>query len=356
MNVASPSSDVTRCSPPINLDPADTRLFGDGVVPVTTRQVRTLGEVDVFGRGPLRTSDGRYLVESFVNQDHYDTWRRERGHWRTGFERVLARKTRMESPAVWITDNWSCGYYHWFADALPRLEVVVRQVPAADLVLLLPNKFRRHQYFIDSLQPFGLKDVKTLDRFEHIRCRELLFPSHLVRTGYHDREILQSLRRTFRAVGSGLETGPAYERLYISRQKATRRCVANEKQILPVLADHGFQTVVAEELSWQRQVELVRSAKYLVSNHGAGLTNMLMMRSGSSVLEIRELTDSYLNCYFTMANALDLKYFYLLAQRSNPREKTHFADLVVDPGGLDSVIRQMLSDDGLRTADSVTAA
>jgi hypothetical protein len=37
-------------------------------------------------------------------------------------------------------------------------------------------------------------------------------------------------------------------------------------------------------------------------------------------------------------------YYYLLAQRSDPNEEVHFADLVVDPSRLDAELRQMISD------------
>jgi capsular polysaccharide biosynthesis protein len=258
----------------------------------------------------------------------------------------------MDDPAVWITDNWSCGYYHWFCDALPRLEILRRQFPLSELTLLLPSKFRSQPYVLESLQAFGLKRVHLLHRFERMRCRELWFPSHVSITGFHDSSVMQSLRATFRQHHAALSGGrtQVHPRLYISRRLATRRCIANEHEILPVLADYGFQTIVAEQLSWREQLRLAAEARYLVSNHGAGLTNMLMMPAGSSVLEIREQQDAALNCYLNLASALRLNYYYLLASRDNVKESVHFADLIVDPYRLESALRQMLSGDAMSLA------
>jgi hypothetical protein len=45
-----------------------------------------------------------------------------------------------------------------------------------------------------------------------------------------------------------------------------------------------FQTIYAEDLSFEQQVKICSRARHLVSNHGAGLTNMLFMPQGASVL------------------------------------------------------------------------
>lgn len=71
---------------------------------------------------------------------------------------------------------------------------------------------------------------------------------------------------------------------------------------------------------------------------------MMMMGSGARVLEIREEQDRILNCYFNLASAMGLEYYYLLARRSNPRKSVHFADLIVDPHQLDESLGQMLAE------------
>jgi capsular polysaccharide biosynthesis protein len=120
------------------------------------------------------------------------------------------------------------------------------------------------------------------------------------------------------------------ERIYISRHAAGRRRVVNEDEISPVLTRFGFQTVRMEELPFQDQVKVMSKARYVVSNHGAGLTNMLFMKDGARVLELRHVSDYVNNCYFVLASALKFDYFYQLCAPKPDQADPHTADLVVD--------------------------
>jgi capsular polysaccharide biosynthesis protein len=103
----------------------------------------------------------------------------------------------------------------------------------------------------------------------------------------------------------------------------------NEDEVGAALKDYGFRSIRFEDYSFAEQVQIASKARFLVSNHGAGLTNMLFIASGSSVLELRKREDSHNNCYFPLASALDLHYFYQLCDPLDPNEDAHSADLIV---------------------------
>ena len=88
---------------------------------------------------------------------------------------------------------------------------------------------------------------------------------------------------------------------------------------------------------------MMLNAKYLISNHGAGLTNMLFMQAGTSVLELRRENDGHNNCYFAQASALNLKYYYQLCKSENDDTDTYTANLIVDPLVLEKNIKTMLN-------------
>ena len=69
-------------------------------------------------------------------------------------------------------------------------------------------------------------------------------------------------------------------------------------------------------------------AKYLISNHGAGLTNMLFMKAGGNVLELRHRGDKHNNCYFSLASTLRLNYYYQLCDSENNIEDAYTANLL----------------------------
>ena len=112
----------------------------------------------------------------------------------------------------------------------------------------------------------------------------------------------------------------------------------NEEDILPVLARHGVEKVVLEQLSFAEQVRLLGSASVLVGNHGAGLANMAWMAAGARVLELRRRGDRHNNCYFSLASALDLPYYYLQCDGGSEKQPTHSADLIVDPDQFDRAL------------------
>ncbi|MDB4540595.1 glycosyltransferase family 61 protein [bacterium] len=329
---------------PRNLASQDAPLFAAATsMRFPDCKVQHLREADVFGRSPIRLSDGQFFPESFVNQSHFDLWKKQRGHWRAGVERFLHYHTQLDTPGIWITDNWSCGFFHWFGDALARLELAFQELPAQEVTLLLPHKFHRHDYFLESLKAYGLRDVRVLGRFECMRCTDLFFPQHIADTGNYNTGLMHAMRSRFRQHIDASKLGAPSSRLYISRRLAGRRRIVNEAEILGVLADHGFQTLLAEETPWEQQVKLVAKAEFLLSNHGAGLTNMLAMEAGTRVMEIREREDQHNNCFFTLASTLGLGYYYLLADRHDPTVGVHLADLVVDPERLNETLHMALN-------------
>lgn len=267
--------------------------------------------------------------ESFAFPNHLDDWRRRSLFKFFAKNYALRRRRRIESEALWITDYWSTGYFHWLADALTRLFVVHDRVH--ELLLILPGKYREFEFVESTLKAFGITNVDFIDRNEVLECRSLLLPSHTAPSGHFNAAAIRGVRNVLlEAYGST----DGNERLYITRSRATKRRILNEDAITPILNEFGFQTICTEDLSFAEQVRVCSRARYLVSNHGAGLTNMLFMRDGGSVLELRHQSDCINNCYFTLASALDLNYHYQTCAAKIPIADPHEADLVVDPNEL----------------------
>src|SRR6185503_9637910 len=107
-----------------------------------------------------------------------------------------------------------------------------------------------------------------------------------------------------------------------------------EAAVVEVLRAGGFRVVHFEDESFERQVQLAASASHIVSNHGAGLANILFMRPGSRVLELRRAGERERNLFFNLANAAQLAYYYQTADTESPAADTHVADLLVDTRAL----------------------
>jgi hypothetical protein len=280
----------------------------------------------------------RILRESFAFPYHLDQWKRRSVLKFLTTNYVLRKRRTIDVDALWITDYWSTGYFHWLADALTRLFAVRDRL--RDLLLVLPGKFQTFEFVESSLKAFGITNVDFINTDEFIEFRSLLVPSHTAPSGHYNVGAIRGVRSTLLSVYG--DQGGEGERLYISRGQAGKRRIINENEIAPILSRFGFETVRTEELSFARQVRICSRARYVVSNHGAGLTNTLFMREGGSVLELRHQTDSVNNCFFTLSSALGLNYFYQACEPQNAKADPHEADLLVDPEELDRNLRLLL--------------
>ena len=255
--------------------------------------------------------------------------------------RLLRRRRRIEEPRLWVTDDWSGGYFHWLADALPRL-YAARDV-ARDVTLLLPHGYERLGFVNSSLKLFGLRGVEYVGADEVCVCERLLMPTHTAPSGHYNEPLVREMR-DFILDACGASVTDAGARLYVSRGRAPKRRLTNEAEVARVAEEFGFRVVYFEEHTFEEQVRLTASAKYLVSNHGAGLTNILFMRAGGGVLELRREGERERNWFYNLASAAGQRYHYQLCAPADG--DAHSGDLTADPGALRDNLALMLGRDG----------
>jgi hypothetical protein len=284
---------------------------------------------------------GKLLPLSFPYQHHESLYERVENRAKAIIKnRILSKPEIIEKDALWITDSWSLGYYHWMTDALPRLLAAKKEIQGA--TLFLPGEYRGVEYIASSLKPFNLSGVEYLEKPGFFK--RITIPTHTAPTGNYNERIVNDLRRLFHEYYDTSSIPVFGDRIYISRGKAQRRKIENENECMEVLRAYRFTIVFFEELSFARQFEIAFGAKYLISNHGAGLTNILFMKPGSSVLELRMEGDSLNNCYYSLASALRIKYFYQKCAPEQEGEDAHTANLVVDAVELDNTIAGLIAD------------
>jgi capsular polysaccharide biosynthesis protein len=331
---------VARRKLPVNFDQDHLPLF-EGELQRSIPESRLLKFQNVLASPEGLLFEGtRILPESFAFPHHLDEWKRRSVLKFLTTNYVFRKRRRIDGGALWITDYWSTGYFHWLADALTRLFVVRDRL--SDLLLVLPGKFQHFEFVQSSLKAFGVTNVDFIDQNEFIEFRSLLLPSHTAPSGHYNADAIRGVRSVLlKAYGD--ETGEG-ERLYISRGQAAKRRVVNEDELTSILRKFNFRTIYTEELPFAKQVQICSRARYVVSNHGAGLTNTLFMREGGSVLELRHQADRINNCFFTLASALDLNYFYQACAPRAAAADPHEADLLVDPKGLEGNLRLLTAE------------
>lgn len=66
-------------------------------------------------------------------------------------------------------------------------------------------------------------------------------------------------------------------RLYISRADAASRRVVNESALESLLIKSGFQILRLPGLPFTRQIRLFQAASHVLSVHGGGLANLVLL-------------------------------------------------------------------------------
>jgi capsular polysaccharide biosynthesis protein len=265
-------------------------------------------------------------------------WRPYVRGWRMAWQKapLLMGGAEVIEKGIWVCDAGSPNYFHWMLDTLPRLLTVEDRL--VDHELLIPEVYAKPGFVNGSLKALGIQRHRVIPSGRHAVVRELLVPDFTAESGNYNEPHVRCLRERFR---QGVAHTRSDRRIFISRAKAATRRIKNEAALLPLLQAHGFEVHHFEELRFEQQAALMAEARYLVGVHGAGLTNMLYMADGGSVLELRIEGDAHNNCYFALASAMGLDYWYVQATAGH--KLTQLADLEVDVAAFAKALDAMMA-------------
>ncbi len=310
---------------PVNLQPADRPLFEQAfTLTLPPAGVHVLEKAVILKDTIF--SPGTFKFH--ITASHILPFTRQQALKRLSY---YLRPFQRTAEAIWITDEWSAEYFHWMTDALTRL--MAARLQGFNYPVVLPAHFRERPYITASLEMLGYS-VIYLERKRPLKAGTLIIPDHTAPTGNYHPRLLGELRALFQPAAV-----QPYRKVYISRQRASRRRVLNEDALLPVLQQAGFEIHCFEDYSLQEQRAIMQETKVLAGLHGAGLTNMLFIPAGGQVLEIRNVGDMHNNCFFSMADALGHSYYYVLAEGTIA--DTYAADFTVDVEAVRNVVEGM---------------
>ncbi len=103
--------------------------------------------------------------------------------------------------------------------------------------------------------------------------------------------------------------------IYISRKKATNRCIVNEDEFKDQLKMIGFSYILLEDFTFEEQARLFASSSVITGPHGAGFAWLLFCQPNTHFLEVREEKNFSTNHYFELSNQLNLNYLAFDAER-----------------------------------------
>jgi hypothetical protein len=207
--------------------------------------------------------------------------------------------------------NWS-NYYHTLIDIWPRLYALNELGYHDEIVLLMTRDLLEFERpIVDALLPPNVI-IKHVPPDITVRAAKYIWLPYLSgdSAGYLPPAYLRWFRtRIFSHIGLEPPSGPQ-ERIYISRQKATKRRYQNENELVAALSDRGFKAYYLEDLSLLDQIRLFSQAEIVFGRHGAGFTNLLF---ASDCKVVEHMAARVLNHYRLLSVALHLPYANILS-------------------------------------------
>jgi capsular polysaccharide biosynthesis protein len=187
-------------------------------------------------------------------------------------------------------------------------------------VLLVPEGLNNILYIKNSLEILGVK-YKIVEDDKDIIVKHLLLPSMVWWGNRYNPEYIRLLSNRFlKGLPQNNILSDRHSKIFIIREKG-RRKIKNADEVKVAMLNLGFYVVDFEGKTQQEQIALVSSAKILVAQHGAGLTNILFMPLGGKVVEIyvdpAENNYHFDDSYYILSSALGHDYYCFISQKAN---------------------------------------
>jgi capsular polysaccharide biosynthesis protein len=204
------------------------------------------------------------------------------------FSGAVPPATRLTGTVALFLHFCSFAVFHWMMESLPRFELL-RLAEQLDRVdhFAMRKIHPWHWEFIDLLglpreKFITLGDVCNIEADELLVCSNVEDCDFSIFPAYFEPEpwVTDLVAR----LAPPSPQVAATERIYVSREKAGGRQTSNAGELEIVLKRYGFKTVFFEDMSFAEKSACLKSAEYLISPWGAGLTNVPLMQPGSKCI------------------------------------------------------------------------
>lgn len=180
------------------------------------------------------------------------------------------------------------NYFHWLVDAMSRFFILERIYNPAEIdqVLVPPLKYDFHW---DGLACLGFDQTRIIE-LSALECIE--FECLLASTTPRGTSsvlvpgwIVDSYEKTLKQTAKNVNS-TAGRLIYVSRRDAPSRMFLNEEEVCEFLEGRGFDIVEMSPLDLVNKIAVFRDANVIISQTGAGLTNLMFCRESPTVIEL----------------------------------------------------------------------
>jgi hypothetical protein len=200
------------------------------------------------------------------------------------------------------------NYYHWLAEGLLPLDVLMNSLPPDKNICIALPKSMDINPLVDhrgSLMSLGFDKVDVIEIGDDlVNVAEVIWVEcDLVE--HMPAQYLKSFQRRIASKYAN-QVKKRSRRLLIERKGPTRM-ISNFDAVRAVLSEEGFDTVSLEGMAPSDQILLFQSAEFVVGAHGAGLANLLFCEPGTKVIEFMPSVEMR-PFFWIISDSLDLRH------------------------------------------------
>lgn len=277
---------------------------------------------DKNGRFPLEQTWGsREILEGCLEY--------QKRNW--GKPRVITE------PVFHLGGHYVSNYFHWLHDVLARLFGVMPALPKEVRWLVPSPLLEFHAATLERLQ-IGKDRLIPIQEGSY-QFRSLYYSPYWGGGPFDAPEVTRWLGEKMNGPARNGQLGQ--KKIYLSRQQASRRKIANQKEVEAFLFAQGFEEAFCERLNFAQQQAVFANAKIVCGVHGAGFANLYFCPPGSGCVEIHGAPVRDALQYWSIADSAGLKYAVVAGKRQGTGHNDD--DLSVDVAELSKAIDTVLA-------------
>lgn len=216
---------------------------------------------------------------------------------------------RINGTLLDLTSEGSALYSFWLLEAAIKLNFLdsLPGTPTSGLHLLV-NQIT--PFVKETIKLFGLSGCKLHNRnnSNYKFVADILVTVDSPRLDrYTPKWGIEFLRESFLEKRHRNIRRKPTKKIYISRQKSNGRKIINSLEFEDYLRRKGFSIVFAEDMGVKDTIDVMACAEYVISPHGAGLTNILFASDRACVIEL--FGAHYTTQYRLLAHSLEHQYY-----------------------------------------------
>jgi len=237
--------------------------------------------------------------------------------------------------AILLSGKSSINYFHWVFEYLNKVMSIDKLEHLKKIPLIVDAQMPYQHY--EALQTaFNIEDRKIIffsSSKSVVNVKNLHVPQvpcylsdkfsekGLERVSFARDHLFYLRNKILQKTGN---LTPDKKRIYITRKKRNRS-ILNERELIKILKNYGFEVYDTSYLSFAEQVRLFYSADVVIGAAGAALTNILFCRENTHVCILNSVFHQD-NCLFsTLCSILGLKFKSLFGKPSYSPYSFRFA-------------------------------